>query len=173
MSNDPHDGSGPRGTRPLGLGPFPSPAAPRSQRQGVRRFGFWPAPSMARVALARALRWLAGLFAVVGVAIPIVLFARRVELRVVRADVARAAPAVELYQEPALPELRGSTLSASCPSCQPVAPELHQSAGLASSAPALRASAEPRAAPRPSTPRAAPAGHAKPKGDVVDPWGAR
>src|ERR1700722_16048801 len=35
-SDRPDDGAGPRGTLPLGPGPFPSPAAPRAERETIR-----------------------------------------------------------------------------------------------------------------------------------------
>jgi hypothetical protein len=110
--------------------------------------------------------------------IVIAVLARRCAPLTAAVVAARAVSAVELHQEPELSELRVSTASPSCPSCPSCPagePELHQPAGLASSAPARRASPEARPAPRPSTPRAAPAARVKkkPKGDVVEPWDGR
>jgi hypothetical protein len=197
MSNDPMNGAGPRGTLPLGVGPFPSPATPQPARdvrmtvvmpagrrtenkashgsaerpeeaaQSARRFGVWPRPSKGRVALAR-LKLRAG-FAV-DLAFVIIIIALCVQrcAQVIAPHVpARAVPAVELHHEPELPELRGSIASPSCPSRAPAEPELYQPA------PALRASTETSPAPRPSKPTAPSAKRAQRKSDVVDPWERR
>jgi hypothetical protein len=183
MSNsEPPDGAESRGTDPPGDSSHPSPHQPESSN--MRRFGVWPLPPsvqimhIMRAQRARRIRRVGLTILLVLVPIVIALCARRCGPLTAAVVPARAVPTVELHQESELSELRGSTVSASCPSCPScpscaaVSPELHQPAGLAASPPALRASPEARPAPRPSTPRSAPARHAKPRrwGDVVEPW---
>jgi hypothetical protein len=197
MSNDPTDRAGPRGILPLGVGPFPSPAAPQPARevrmtvampagrrtentashgraerpeeavQSARRFGMWPRPSRGRIAFAR-LKLRAG-FAVdlAFVIIIIALYAQRCAQVIAPRVPARAVPAVELHHEPALSELRGSIASPTCPSCPSRA---FAEPELYQPAPAPRASTETSPAPRPSKSTAPPAKRAQRKGDVVDPW---
>jgi hypothetical protein len=178
MSNDLPDGAGPRGTLPLGVGHYPSPAAPQpscearmTEPADSRRCGVWSAPTRTQIALAKARA--GGWRLAVDVASLIFVLALLVRgcAQVTAPRVpAQAVPAVELHQER---ELRGSIAGPSCPSCAAGEPDLHQPAGLASSASALRASTEASAAPRPSKPPVPQAKRAQRKSDVVDPWERR
>jgi hypothetical protein len=178
MSNsEPPDGAESRGMDPPGDGSYTSPAH-QPESSDMRRFGVWPLPPsvrIQRVQRARRMRRI-GLTVLAFLApIVIALLARRCAQLTAAVVPGRAVPAVELHQEPELSVSTASPSCPSCPSCPAGEPELHQPAGLASSAPALRASPEARPAARPSAPRAAPAGRVKkkPKSDVVEPWGGR
>jgi hypothetical protein len=193
--NNPPSGAGPRGTLPLGPGPFASPAAPRlAEREGRPTWrppprapqaepqrgaqhtarDVAPAPRFSpalRAPVRRGGRWPAPLPAQLALA-------RRSGSLKVRATVAGVAAvaivalAVHLRARPAgsSSETRADVAplvaSAAPTSTAPIMPEPAPPAAAMSTAPAASA---PRAS-RASRPPGAPTARPKPTSDVVEPW---
>jgi hypothetical protein len=176
-SDRPDNGEGPRGTIPLGVGPFPSPTAPRDMphenrtTEPMRLRGAWPAPTFgARARRSTARR--AGVGAGFLAALAIVALAVTPRARPASRPELAALPVSALSEAPmASPPSAGSA---------PTTPEPRlggSSAPTASSTlPASSASRPPTHARRPrpaGTSTARPPRAAGTSLDVVDPWGHR
>jgi hypothetical protein len=183
-SDRPDSGVRPRGTMPLGVGPFPSPTAPRDmpcenrETEPMRLRGAWPAPTFDAPAPGRRAARRAGVVAGVLAALAIVALAviprarpdSRAELPAVPETGLSEAPmasAPSAYAAPSAAELRPSASSAPRASSAPPA---------SSAAPASSASRSPSHVRRPRAAGPSTAHPPRAAGtslDVVDPWSHR